>query len=142
MENVLILFSEIGENTKKILDETKKSTNPLAVIYRTTLEEQLHAIKDLMPFLKKNKPNLEEIKKALSIVYHDDDISETTYRAWKRAIHWQDESHLYSTEEIDLFFQKNKKNLKDAAKELLGLYDSEKIKYIVPTFYFNHSQKG
>ena len=140
MERLYTLFSEVLEDTEFILKRTGDAENPLAVLFRTVLREQKAMIEQLLPHLEQNNQQLEDYKTPLSIVYQDDSISDSTFRAWGRAIVWQDETNSKIVQDLHLFFQKMKKNLKEAGAELKSTFGEEKVKYVVPSFYL--SQKG
>lgn len=137
------LFFSVKEDTETILNKTGDAENSLAVLFRTVLLEQLQMCELLLPHLKEqSRGELKDFKKYVSIIYHDDSIADSTFRAWSRAVKWQDESAGPSLNELDVFFQRVKKNLKSAAKELEGIFGEEKVKYVVPAFYLPKPLQG
>ncbi|WP_160723937.1 hypothetical protein [Bacillus sp. USDA818B3_A] len=135
------IFNSIMEDSDKIIKESQYAENPLAILFRTVLEEQKDTCGNLIEILQRKEQDFKTYKKDLSILYHDDSVADSTFRAWGRAITWQDENNAQHVNDLDLLFQRIKKSLKEGAKELEVQFGPEKIKYVVPELYLPKTQR-
>ncbi|WP_409305105.1 hypothetical protein [Peribacillus sp. SCS-155] len=130
------LFCEVLSKTEKILEATEPYNHPLLTLVRSSLEEQEEALRKLIPELnEENNAKLSEIREYISIVYHDHELANPTFRSWKRANVWMKLPSENIVNELELLFPEMKKNLEEAAMELEKIYGKEDVKFVVPTFY-------
>ncbi|NHM29436.1 hypothetical protein [Neobacillus terrae] len=141
MDRLKNIFMRVRDDSDQIIKESQDAENPLAILFRTVLEEQKDTCGKLMDSLQRKEQDFKSFKKEISILYHDDSIADSTFRAWGRALTWQDESAAEHVNDLDLLFQRIKKNLKEAAKELEEQFGPEKIKYAVPELYLPKTQR-
>src|SRR4051812_47038602 len=118
MDKLHNIFNSIMEDSDKIIKESQYAENPLAILFRTVLEEQKDTCENLIEILQRKEQDFKTYKKDLSILYHDDSVADSTFRAWGRAITWQDENNAQHVNDLDLLFQRIKKSLKEGAKGL------------------------
>ncbi|ULT58753.1 hypothetical protein L1999_09585 [Neobacillus drentensis] len=141
MDKLHKIFNSIMEDSDKIIKESQYAENPLAILFRTVLEEQKDTCENLIEVLQRKEQDFKTYKKDLSILYYDDSVADSTFRAWGRAITWQDENNAQHVNDLDLLFQRIKKSLKEGAKELEVQFGPEKIKYAVPEVYLPKTQR-
>jgi hypothetical protein len=141
MDRLNEIFMSVMDDSDQIIKESQNAENPLAILFRTVLEEQKDTCGKLIDSLQRKEQDFKTYKKEISILFHDDSIADSTFRAWGRAITWQDESEAEHVNDLDLLFQRIKKNLKEAAKELEDQFGQETIKYAVPELYLPKTQR-
>ncbi|GGO01696.1 hypothetical protein [Saccharibacillus kuerlensis] len=129
------LFAKVLHEVDMTLDETEDMSHPLVVLFRTSLQEEKEALERLLPILKGDKPELPEFKKDCSIVYLNDEIVESTFRAWLRAVDWMDHEDSEEAAKLENRFPGIKDTLKKAAAEIEKTYGDESSKYVVPALY-------
>ncbi|MDO3413266.1 hypothetical protein QWJ34_26175 [Saccharibacillus sp. CPCC 101409] len=129
------LFAEVYDEVKAVLDETEGMSHPLVVLFRTSLEDERGAFERLLPALEREKPELESFKKDCSIVYLNDEIAESAFRAWLRAVDWMDHADSEEASKLENRFPGMKDTLKKAAAKMEDIYGAAKIKYVVPALY-------
>ncbi|NGZ74716.1 hypothetical protein [Saccharibacillus alkalitolerans] len=134
------LFADVLGEVEATLDETENMSHPLVVLFRTSLQDEKEALNRLLPVLKQDNPDLADFKKDCSIVYLNDEIVESTFRAWMRAVDWMDHQDSEEAAKLENRFPGIKETLKKAAVEIEETYGEESSKYVVPALY--RPQKG
>ncbi len=135
MNTLHALFSSVLEQVEKTLKETADMSHPLVVLFRTALEDEQEALRNLLPLLKQDSPALEDFKTDCSIVYLNDEIVESTFRAWRRAVDWMDHDDSEEAAKLENRFPGIKKTLTEAAAEIEHAYGDDASKYVVPVLY-------
>lgn len=139
MENNLsTTFSKILRYSHSILERVQLYTQPLAILFRTSLKEQALALNNLLLAFSKDKNGLEDIKIDCAVLYHANEVAVTHFNDWERSVFWMgcyqvtDEKAFVSlNDEIN-----NMQNLLiDAAIKMKQQYGESNVKYFIPTFY-------
>ncbi|MDO7905190.1 hypothetical protein Q5741_02020 [Paenibacillus sp. JX-17] len=129
-------FAAIMAGVRQTLEETASMTHPLVVLFRTALEDEQAALVRLLSRLKEERtPPLSEIKNDISIIYLNDEVVESTFRAWLRAVQWMDHADSCEAIQLENRFPEIKQLLRKAAEELKQLYGASAIKFVVPALY-------
>lgn len=131
------LYSDLQDRTEKAIREIESSDHPIAILLQTILREQLEMIKKVMLELSNDGAELKNMTEFLTIIYHDNEIANPTFRAWKRAVEWMSLPYLESVRNLEPLFQEIKTNLENAAAELERIYGAKQTKYIIPSFYLS-----
>jgi len=135
MSKLYPLFSSVLNEVEQTLKETAEMSHPLVVLFRTALEDERQALRNLLPILKQDSLALEDFKKDCSVVYLNDEIVESTFRAWLRAVDWMDHADSEEAAKLENRFPGIKKTLTEAAAEIENAYGDDTSKYIVPVLY-------
>lgn len=131
------LFSEVLENNRAVLKTIAPDDHPLVTLLRTSLEDQKDDLENLVARLsEKNEPSLSDIKKYCTVVYHANEVSNPTFKSWKRTVEWQENPSRQKVEKAEPFINNMKKTLEKAAVEMEDLYGFLKVEYVIPAFYF------
>lgn len=129
-------FSKVKDSTEQFLAQTAPFDHPLLTLIRTSLQEQKEALDQLLPELSDEKEaELPTVREFISIVYHNHEVVQPLFEAWKRANNWMDLPAKTTAEKLEPLFPEMKKALEDAAMELENIYGKEDIKFVVPSFY-------
>ncbi|WP_172193664.1 hypothetical protein [Saccharibacillus qingshengii] len=134
MNRLYPLFAQVYEEVRSVLDETADRSHPLVALFRTSLEEERQALENLLPKLERGD-RLEDFKTDCSVVYLNDEIVESTFRAWRRAVDWMDHDDSEEAAKLENRFPGMKSTLKEAAAEMERIYGAEKIKFVIPALY-------
>lgn len=131
------LFSDLQTQTETAIKEIENSDHSIAILLHAILREQLEMLNKLMPELSHDGAELKNMTEFLTIIYHDNEIANPTFRAWKRAVEWMHLPYQESVRNLEPLFQEIKVELEHAAVELERIYGAKETKYIIPSFYLS-----
>ncbi|MCQ4085425.1 hypothetical protein [Saccharibacillus sp. JS10] len=135
MSKLYTLFGSVLEEVEQVLKETVDMSHPLVILFRTALEDEQKALRNLLPMLQKTDVRLEDFRTDCSIVYLNDEIVESTFRAWRRAVDWIDHEDSKEAAKLENRFPKIKQILTEAATEIENTYGDDTSKYVIPVLY-------
>ncbi|WP_123040423.1 hypothetical protein [Cohnella candidum] len=123
------------KSTVSILELTSGADDPLAVLFRTVLEEQKKSLENLIPALRQPDVQLSDIKNDASIVYRDHEVAHAKLRAWVRMLEWNRDPRLEQSKKAEKLSYEIKSDLEKAAIQLELRFGFEEVKYVVPALY-------
>ncbi|CAM3463649.1 MULTISPECIES: hypothetical protein [Saccharibacillus] len=136
------LFANVQAEVISVLGETEGMSHPLVDLLRTSLEEERGAFERMLPLLKGGDAELDTFKTDCSVIYLNDEIVESTFRAWLRAVDWMDHEDSEEAAKLENRFPGMKSTLKKAAAEMERIYGAANIKFVIPALYQPQPQTG
>ncbi len=137
MTDLELLFTRASQASDQAIEKIQLYDHPLLTLLKETLQKQQEALLSLLYVLrqKEDHPPIESFKNDCSIAYHANEMANSFFQSWTRAVDWMKLPSKAIVPDVKIAMDQMKNSFDEAANEMESVYGFAKVKYVISTFY-------